>query len=177
MRKRMRNMETPKVPSISKWITGASVIAAIIVTWLFMSGCAALTPIDKTVELLESTRSNSGELDERVSAVKEVLEIVRSDVSAGANIVSSDAGSLSKILGIGSLFGGPVVSIAGALLGIGGIGTALKKRKDLRSLASALVRVAGDDGKIDTTDELTTARLAAMSPGATAAIREAQGKS
>ena len=170
-------MEIGNKPSGTKWIIIAIAGVAIVAAIIFMSGCAALAPIDKTVELLESTRSSSGELDDRVSAVKDVLEIVRDDVRAVSTIVSSDAGGLSKILDIGSLFGGPIVSIAGALLGIGGIGTALKKRKDLRSLASVLVRVAGDDGKIDTTDELTKARLAAMSPGATAAIREAQGKS
>ena len=170
-------METEKKPSGTKGVIMVAAAAVGVAGFILLPGCAALAPIDKTVELLESTRSSSGELDDRVSAVKDVLEIVRDDVRAVSTIVSSDAGGLSKILDIGSLFGGPVVSIAGALLGIGGIGTALKKRKDLRSLANVLVRVAGDDGKIDTKDELTKARLSAMSPGATTAIREAQGKS
>lgn len=177
VRKRMINMEMPKSPSNGKWVIVTIVLAAIVVGWLALSGCAVLEPLDGSVDFLESTRSSSGDIDPRVAAVKEVLEVVRDDVRSISGIVSSEASGLSKIFDIGSLFSGPLVSIAGALLGFGGIAGALRKRKDLRSLASVLVRVAGDDGQINTKDELTKARLAAMSPGATAAIREAQGKS
>jgi len=176
VRKRMINMEMPKSSSKGKWVIVTIVLAAIVVGWLALSGCAVLEPLDGSVDFLESTRSSSGDIDPRVAAVKEVLEVVRDDVRSISGIVSSEASGLSKIFDIGSLFSGPLVSIAGALLGFGGIAGALRKRKDLRSLASVLVRVAGDDGQINTKDELTKARLSSMSPGATAAIREAQGK-
>ena len=131
-----------------------------------------------------------GKVKTMLAALNDGLHQASSDISKLRDLRSQEGQTAAgTAIGIGSMIAGPyapVVTAIGALFGVGGVAQARRKKKeadavkvDLESLATTLVNVAGagnNPGVIDTSDDLTKARLDNMTLGASTAIRKAQGK-
>jgi len=159
----------------------------LVITMMAITGCVGQEQIDlldaRTAEVIyeldQLQASQGGELTGAQEEIRKVAVALSEDVAEVKEVVEQGKGALATGIDIAAIFSGPyapIVTGVAALLGIGGISQGVKKTKDLNSLAGTLSRVAGDDGVINTNDELTRAKLNTMRPGATRAIRKAQGK-
>ena len=182
---------------ISKWYLLWIVVIAGILFWICsLTGCASSRrladmddKISSAIGYLHHKARVDGGLPDGDKKLINMLSAIQDDIPELREVIDAESGALDMAFDVGAVFAGPdapLITMVGGIFGIGGVAQARRKKKqrdiardDMKSLASTLVRVAESGpvpGIIDTNDELTRARLSAMSPGATVAIREAKGK-
>ena len=171
-----------------------AVIGAILFFVTILVGCSSsrrLSEMDgkitSAIGYLHQKARVDGGLHDSDMKIMSMLSAAQAALPDIRRAIDAESGLVDTAFDIGAVFAGPyapLITMVGGIFGIGGVAQARRKKKqhdevqaDMKSLASTLVRVADSgEGVIDTNDELTRARLSAMSPGASVAIREAKGK-
>ena len=187
-------MELKRIGKSSLW--WIAVIGAILFLSVTLIGCSSsrrLSEMDgkitSAIGYLHQKARVDGGLHDSDMKIMNMLSAAQADIPDIRRAIDAESGLVNTAFDIGAVFAGPyapLLTMVGGVFGIGGVAQARRKKKqhdavqaDMKSLANTLVRVADsgpNQGIIDTNDELTRARLSAMSPGAAVAIREAKGK-
>ena len=175
------------------WIVIIAVILFFSITLIGCTSSQRLAEMDgkitSAIGYLHHKARVDGGLHDSDMKIMNMLSAAQADIPDIRRAIDAESGLLDTAFDIGAVFAGPyapLLTMVGGIFGIGGVAQARRKKKqhdavqaDMKSLATTLVRVADsgpNPGIIDTNDELTRARLSAMSSGASVAIREAKGK-